>query len=79
MRLSAWLLLVGLLCLPVAVMAGEGPSSCDTELTFYQRYSQKIEKQRDGWLQRAQLLEMEKSYLKQRIEELEKTKAEPPK
>ena len=62
----------------VLTWAGEAPPVCETELRFYQRYSEKVGQERDRWLQRSQLLEMEKSYLKQRVEQLEKVKTEVP-
>ena len=58
--------------------AGEAPPVCETELRFYQRFSDKVGQERDRWVQRVQLLEMEKAYLKQRVEQLEQAKTEAP-
>ena len=70
--------LMVLVVLEVPAWAGEAPPVCETELRFYQRYSDKVGQERDRWLQRVQILEMEKAYLKQRVEQLEKAKPETP-
>ena len=70
--------LMVLLVLQVTAWAGEAQPVCETELRFYQRYSDKVGQERDRWVQRVQILEMEKAYLKQRVEQLEKAKTETP-
>ena len=79
MRLSAWLLLLGLLVMPWQVWAQEAQTSCEQDLAFWKRHSSIVVNERDRALQRQMQMELERAYFKQRIAQLEKASKEPEK
>ena len=79
MRLSAWLLLLGLLVMPWHVWAQEAQTTCEQDLTFWKRHGALVANERDRALQRQMQMELERAYFKQRIAQLEKQSETPAK
>ena len=79
MRLSAGLVLLGLLVMPWQVWAQEAQASCEQDLAFWKRHSSIVANERDRALQRQMQMELERAYFKQRIAQLEKQSETPAK
>ena len=79
MRLSAWLLVLGLLVMPWQVWAQEAQVSCEQDLAFWKRHAAITGNERDRALQAQMRMELERAYFKQRIAQLEKQSEAPPK
>ena len=69
---------IGVLVLPLAIMAQEQLPVCEKDLTFYRRLTNVVSYERDRYIQIVAQKDMQIAYLKQQIEQMKKAKAQSP-